>query len=329
MKYLTYEERKMIEKMYNQWKMGKRAIARILKRSHSAIIEEINGNITNYNPYYNAEEAQRRFLERQAKKGNMAKLKKDPKLKAFVIEKLTQEQWSPEEIAGVLKLRNGKTIICHETVYKFIYSEEGKAQKLWLELRHKKRPIRQKRGSRKQRFIIKDRVSISKRPYVANKKKEIGHLESDSMIFSKQKSILSVQADRKSKKCVITLLKNKSAKETKMALHRVIEEMGISNVKTITYDNGTENAYHYEINNEYGIKSYFCRAYASWQKGLVENTNKLIRQYFPRYTNMKKITQDFVEEIQEKLNNRPRKSLNYFTPNQAYQILAQGGRIRA
>lgn len=327
MKYLTYEERKMIEKMYNQ-KIRKRAIARILKRSHSTIIEEINRNITSYNAYYDADEAHRKFLHRQAQKGNISKLEKDPKLKKFVIEKLTMEQWSPEQISGLLKLQNRKTVICHETVYKFIYSEEGRKKKLWLELRHKKKPMRQKRGSRKQRFIIKNRVSISKRPYAANKKKEVGHLESDSMIFSKQKPILSVQADRKSKKCVITLLENKSAKETKMALHRAIEEMGICNVKTITYDNGTENAYHYEINNEYEIKSYFCRSYASWQKGLVENTNKLIRQYFPRWINMKKITQDYVEEIQEKLNNRPRKTLNYFTPNQAYQIFVQGGRIR-
>lgn len=327
MKYLTFEERKKIEKMLNEG-LSLREIGKILKRSHTTIGYEIKINKRGYKEPYNAETAHNRFLERQLKKGNVSKLEKDPKLKEFIIEKLVQDQWSPEQISGVLKLRNGKTIICYETVYKFIYSEEGKKQKLWLELRHKKRPIRQKRGNRKQRFIIKDRVSISKRSYAANKRKEIGHLESDSMIFSKQKPILSVQADRKSKKCVITLLENKTAKETKTALHRAIEEMGISNIKTITYDNGTENAYHYEINNEYGIKSYFCRAYASWQKGLVENTNKLIRQYFPRWINMKKITQDLVEKIQEKLNNRPRKSLNYFTPNQAYQIFAQGGRIR-
>lgn len=328
MEYLTFNERKMIEKMLKE-KSSYRNIARVLSRSHTTIIYEVKTNKKPYEKEYNAELAHKRFLERQFKKGNISKLEKDPKLKQFIIEQLKNNQWSPEQIAGVLKLQNGKTIICHETVYKFIYSEEGKDRKLWLELRHKKKPIRQKRGGRKQRFIIQNRVSILKRPYGANKRKEIGHLESDSMIFSRQKPILSVQADRKSKKCVITLLENKSAKETKLALERAIEEMGISNMKTITYDNGTENAYHYELNNEYGIKSYFCRAYASWQKGLVENTNKLIRQYFPRYTNMKKITQDLVEEIQEKLNNRPRKSLNYFTPNQAYQIFAQGGRIRA
>ncbi len=327
MKYLTFAERKKIEKMLIE-NISYREIAEILNRSHTTISYEIKTNKMSYEREYNAELGHKRFLDRQIKKGNVSKLQKDPKLKKFIIEQLKKEQWSPEQIAGTLKMRNGKTIISHETIYQFIYSEEGKKEKLWLEMRHKKKPYRQKWGSRKKRTIIPNRVSIKERPKAANEKKEIGHLESDSMIFSGQREIFSVQVDRKSQKCVITLLENKTAKETKMAIEGALEVYGLAEVKTITYDNGSENTQHDEINELYGMRSYFCRAYASWQKGLVENMNKLIRQYFPRYTNMKKITQDFVEEIQEKLNNRPRKSLNYFTPNQAYQIFAQGGRIR-
>lgn len=327
MEYLTFEERKKIEKMLYEG-LGLRKIAKILGRSHTTIGYEIKINKMPYEKQYNAAIAHNRFLDRQLKKGNISKLKKDPKLKELIIKKLKNEQWSPEQIAGTLKMRYRKTIISHETIYQFIYSGEGKKEKLWLELRHKRKPIRQPWGSRKKRIMIAQRVSISKRPKAANLKKEVGHLESDSMIFSSQRQILSVQVERKTQKSILTLLENKSAEETKSAVARAIEEFGQSKVKTITYDNGTENARHYEINEEYGIKSYFCRAYASWQKGLVENINKLIRQYLPRYTNMKNLTQDMVEEIQEKLNNRPRKSLNYFTPNQAYQIFAQGGRIR-
>ncbi|MBI2453105.1 IS30 family transposase [Candidatus Peregrinibacteria bacterium] len=317
MKYLTFAERKKIEKMLRE-KVSYREIAKIVNRSHTTISYEIKTNKMSYEREYNPELAHKRFLDRQIRKGNVGKLQKDPKLKGFIIEQLQKEQWSPEQIAGTLKMRNGKSVISHETIYQFIYSEEGKKKKLWLEMRHKKKPYRQKWGSRKRRTIIPNRVSIKERPKGANEKKEVGHLESDSMIFSGQRS----------QKCVITLLENKTAKETKMAIEGALEVYGLAEVKTITYDNGSENTKHDEINELYGMRSYFCRAYASWQKGLVENTNKLIRQYFPRYTNMKKITQDFVEGIQEKLNNRPRKSLNYFTPNQAYQIFAQGGRIR-
>lgn len=327
MKYLSFEERKKIEKMFGEG-LSLRQIAKILNRSHSTIGYEIKINKRLTEPGYQAEPAHDRFLDRQREKGNISKLEKDPKLKEFIIKKLQTEQWSPEQIAGTLRMQNRKTIISHETIYQFIYSEEGKKQKLWLQMRHKKRPYRQKWGSRKKRIIIPNRISIRERPKSANQKKEIGHLESDSMIFSKQPEIISVQVDRKSQKCVITLLKNKTAEETKSAIERALEVYGLAEVKTITYDNGTENAKHDEINELYILKSYFCRAYASWQKGLVENINKLIRQYLPRYINMKKMTQDMIEAIEEKINNRPRKSLNYFTPNQAYQIFAQGGRIR-
>lgn len=325
---LTFEERKRIERMLRE-ELRYREIGRILNRSHTTISYEVKKNKMSYEKFYNAEIAQRRFLDRESQKGNISKLKKDPQLKKFIIQKMKTEQWSPEQIAGTLKMRYGEKIISHETIYKFIYSEEGKKEKLWLEMRHKRRPVRQSWGSRKKRLTIPNRVSIKERSVAANKKKEIGHLESDSMIFSSQRPILSVQVDRKSQKCVLTLVENKTADETKSAIERALEVYGLSEVKTITYDNGTENARHEEINEAYGIKSYFCRAYASWQKGLVENINKLIRQYLPRYINLKKMTQDMIEEIEEKLNNRPRKSLNYFTPNQAYQIFAQGGRIRA
>ena len=196
-------------------------------------------------------------------------------------------------------------------------------------MRHKKKPVRQFHGTRKSRNLqIKYRVPIEERPRSANERKEIGHLETDSMIFSNRKPILSVQVDRKAKKCCLTLLANKTAQETKYALRKAIEEFGERHVKTITYDNGTENAKHYEINEEFGIMSFFCKAYASWQKGLVENTNKLIRQYLPRHTDMATVTHEMIYEIQEKLNNRPRKSLGFLTPNQAYLIFSQGGRLR-
>ena len=307
-----------------------REMARVLGRSHSSISEEIGRNKQRYEKWYCAETAHERFLKRQNNKGNVKKLDKDEDLKRMVIENLN-EDFSPEQTAGFINLI-GEKKICHETIYQFIYSQEGKQLKLWLKLRHRKYPRRQKHGSRKMRHkvIIKERISIEHRPKSANIKAEIGHLETDTIIFSKQKKVVSVQADRKTQKCALTILENKTAAETKYALRRAIEdEYGSTNVKTITHDNGTENAKHMEIRDEYKVGTYFCRPYASWQKGLVENINKLIRQYLPRNINITNLTQDDMNIIQEKLNNRPRKRLGYFTPNQAYQIFLQGGRIRA
>lgn len=329
MKHINYEERKCIEKMKKEG-LKNREIGRILGRSHSSIGEEIERNKRPYERYYCAETAHERYLKRQNNKGNVRKLEKDEDLKRMVINNL-KEDFSPEQTAGLIKLI-GEKKICHETIYQFIYSEEGKRLKLWLKLRHRKYPRRQKRGSRKTRckVTIKERVSIELRPKSANTRAEIGHLETDTIIFSKQRRVISVQADRKTQKCAITILENKKAEETKYALQRAIEdEYGMANVKTITHDNGTENAKHMEIRDEYQVGTYFCRPYASWQKGLVENINKLIRQYLPKNMNITNLTQDDMYAIQEKLNNRPRKLLNYFTPNQAYQIFLLGGRIRA
>lgn len=328
MKYLSLDERKMIEKMIKS-KNSNRDIASVLSRSHTTIGYEINHNKT-ADGEYDAQYAHYRFLSRQAKKGNKSKLEMNPELKSLLIEYLTKDQWSPEQISGFIKLLSLGFNISHETIYQYIYSEEGKRLKLWLNLRHKKRPKRVRHGSRKLRKdTIKFRVPITERPKIVNLKKEVGHLESDSMIFSKQKPILSVQVERISQKCVLTKLPNKTAIETKYALTKAIEEYGQNQVKSITYDNGSENALHYEINENFNLESYFCRAYASWQKGLVENINKLIRQYLPRYTRMDQMSDEDIYEIQEKLNNRPRKTLKYLTPNHVYQILIQGGRIRA
>lgn len=326
MQQLKYTDRKMLDKMLKQG-MGIRAIGRAVGRGHSTFSEEIKQNKSPHEKYYSAELAQERHERRQLNKGNKGKLARKEKLKKHVIEKL-EEDWSPEQIAGELKLRCKMTIISHETIYKFIYSEEGRKLKLWLHLRIKHKPQRQRRGTRKSRKgqVISERISIHKRPAEVSERKIIGHLETDSMIFSQQKPIVSVQVDRAAQKCAITKLENKTAAETKHALVRAIEDEYAS-VKTITFDNGSENVLHTEIRDTYKLSTYFCDPYCSWQKGLVEQINSLIRQYLPRHSNMNNITQDQVYEIQEKLNNRPRKSLQYLTPNQVYSNLIESGRF--
>ena len=149
-----------------------------------------------------------------------------------------------------------------------------------------------------------------------DQRKRYGDWESDSVIFSKQKIALSVQSERKSKLIRMHKVANKSAAETLNALIKTAKSVPREIFHTITFDNGTEGAKHAEIKRGYGIKTYFCDPFASWQKGGVENANKLIRQYLPRSTDLSKLTDRDIYEIQEKLNNRPRRCLGYQTANE-------------
>lgn len=321
MNYLTYEERKKIEKMQAEGQ-GPRPIGRVLNRGHSTISEELSRMPKGR---YRSDEGHAIFLRNQSQKGKTKLLDRQPEIKETVIRRLTEDQWSPQQISGTLNLIHNTTMISHETIYQFIYSDEGKKLKLWIHLRRKHHPRRQQRGMRKSRHkeIIPHRT-----PILARGRQGFGDLESDSMIFSKQRPILSVQVEPMSQRCALTRLLSKTASETNYAIVKAIDEMGETNIVSITFDNGTENAKHVELKHQYGIQTYFCDPYCSWQKGKVENLNGLIRQYLPRNINMNVITDEQILEIQEKLNNRPRKSLGYFTPNHAFQILAQGGRLR-
>jgi IS30 family transposase len=324
MEYLTFSERKNIGHLHFTG-TSLRAIGRVLCRSHSTIKEELKRAGATIPGTYDPHEAQRIFLLRQAKKGKRAKIARNQALQDYIIHCLKEEQWSPEEIAGALREKHGRTIVCHETIYAFIYSERGKALKLWLELRHKKKPTRQMRAGRTKRskICIPDRT-----PLVCRGEVQFGDCETDSMIFSQQQPILSVQVEKVSKRCVLTKLPNKTAEETLFALTRAVEYLGGKEVvRSMTFDNGTENVRHTKLKEMFEIQTYFCDPYSSWQKGLVENTNKLIRQYLPRYTDMSTISQEDIFNIQEKLNNRPRKNLHYKTPNQVYNLLRNSGRI--
>jgi len=136
------------------------------------------------------------------------------------------------------------------------------------------------------------------------------------MEFSVQKDTLSVDYERKSILARIHKLKDKSASQKEDALMQTLEDLPPELRQTMTFDNGTENVKHKTIKNNYQMKTYFCDPYFSWQKGGVENTNGLLRQYFPKKTKLNKVPHSFIHEVQEKLNNRPRKTLNYLTPNE-------------
>jgi IS30 family transposase len=327
---ITFYEREKIE-LYLKMKKSHRWIGERLCRNHTDISREVKRNSNKLFPY-RAVDAQRLHEARLLKK-NRKKLEKfeNKKLKEYVVFNL-KDDLSPDQIAG--RLRNEPPpelagfAISHESIYQYIYNGAGRFELLYPHLRtgrHK----RQRRFDRKKRnkINILERVPIHLRPEEVDKKERVGDWETDSMIFSKQKTILSTQYERKLSLCRLHKLSNKTAKETENAIADSIESLPEGMWKSITRDTGTENANHLDTLNNFDIQSYFCDPYCSWQKGGDENLNKLVRQYLPKKADMSKVTDDDIYIIQEKLNNRPRKSLNYLTPNEAAAKFIKSGAV--
>jgi len=327
MKNFTLEERQIIEDLLQNQK-SKREIARKLSRSHSSILDEIKRNKGVFG-LYNAIEAHKKALHRKNNRNKRSKIEISPGLKDFIIKKLIYFQWSPEQIDRHLRIKSGGTVvISHESIYQFIYSKEGKRLGLYKHLRRKNKPYRQAFCRRKKRIIIQDRVSIHRRHKAINDRTEFGHWETDLMIFSKQKFVLAVSVERLTRYTIASILPNKTALEMKQALYRVILDSGQRNVKSITFDNGSENVLHHELKYEFpGLLTFFCDSYCSWQKATVENTNGLIRQYLPRSIDMASLSQEYIDSIIYKLNNRPRKCINFLSPAFLFNSFSNNGRI--
>lgn len=295
-----------------------REISKRINKSISSISAEVNknGGMCNYDGYSADAEAEIRKRRRCKRK----KLDRSSGLKRYVIERLNDDL-SPEQISGELRnLAQGRSILSHETIYQFVYSEEGEVLRLWKHLRHRYKYKICKRRSWSKRHrrgpTIPNRISIHKRPKIVDLKEEFGHWEADLMVFSNSKSVLAVFVERHTKQTFSFVNDNKGSAQMKLALQSFVEQAGVQNIKTITFDNGLENVCHEEIRKEYcyAFDTYFCDPYCSWQKGLVENTNKLLRQYFPRKIAHEEINQDKLDVIVHKLNTRPRKLLNFESP---------------
>jgi IS30 family transposase len=327
---VTLFEREKIE-TWLRMKKKKAWIARRLGRDYSVIKREIRRNKGEQFPYIaiRAEE----YAKRRKHNTNKRKLEKwqNVKLKEYVEEKL-REGYSPEEIAGRLREQLPKkvercqdTSVSYETIYHYIYDGEGHYGGLYKKLRRKQK-ARQRRFDRKpQKQRIPLRVSIHERPEVIRSRKRYGDWETDSVIFSKQHSVLSVQYERKMKLCRLKKIADKTALESERALQEHLSRLPKHLRRSITRDNGTENVFHTETKRKFGIASYFCDPYKSWQKGGVENLNGLIREYFPKKCSFDAISDREVYAVQEKLNNRPRKALNYLTPNEVFATLLKKG----
>jgi IS30 family transposase len=317
MQVLTFFEREKIE-FYLRGHVPIRRIAGHLRRDHSVISREVRRN-TAPGRRYSATWAQA-VADRRAGKTNRRKLETDPLLKEHVV-RLLLGGWSPDAVAGRLKERPPPELqgasVSHESIYRYIYEGEGRWEHLYPCLKSGRRR-RQKRCARKARKTsIPERISIHLRPRGVDLRERVGDWESDTMIFRKQKTALSVQSERKTKLARIHRLNDKTAEATENALAQSMESLPAAARKSITFDNGSEGARHSAIRRAYGVDTYFCDPYASWQKGGVENLNGIIRRYLPRDAVLAGFTDRDIRLIQERINDTPRKSLNYLTPNEA------------
>lgn len=231
------------------------------------------------------------------------------------VETLLREDWSPEQISGWLAREEG-IVISHEWIYQYVYQDKRHGGELYKHLRCQKQR-RKRYGSNDRRGQIKDRVSIEERPEVVDNRTRIGDWEADTVIGRPGGAVLVTLAERKTRCSLLVLAPDKSAKSVSEALIGALQPHA-ADVHTITYDNGKEFAHHVEIASALDAKGYFAHPYHSWERGLNENMNGLIRQYLPKGKSFDDLTHKDVQRIMDKLNNRPRKCLGYKTPNQVF-----------
>ena len=300
---LTYEERYSI-KVLRKEGLSNKVVARLLDRDRSTIGREINRN--SIDPCkYDSNEAHDKALERRKKARKKSKMREQ--LKEEIIQKLLKK-WSPEQISGYLKKEGVK--VSHELIYQHVYADRKAGGKLYKNLRRSGRKYR-KRNCKRSR--IKDRVSIEARPLIVDEKKRIGDWEGDTMLGKGHKSAVLTVVDRKSKYLLIRKLGNRGPLEMNRVMFKTFKN-GKELFNTLTVDNGLEFSEHKGISKQLKGSVYFSHPFSPWERGLNENTNGLIRQFFPKGTDFSKVSINELLNVQQLINTRPRKALGYRTP---------------
>ena len=299
--HITREERYQI---YALKKAGLKQyeIAKVLKRSESTISRELSRNCGRRG--YRPKQAHSKSMERQSINARMI----DDTTWQFAQDRLL-EQWSPEQISG-------HAAISPETVYQRVYANKRAGGLLWKNLRSQK--LRKKRyGKVERRGTISNRVSIDDRAAIVETRSRIGDWEADTVIGKNHRQAIVSIVERKTGFTLIQKVERKTALAVSQAMIGLLKPHQ-KKVHTITSDNGKEFAGHEEIASKLKANFYFAHPYSSWERGTNENTNGLIRQYFPKTRDFTTITQQEINMAMERLNNRPRKRLGYQTPNQVF-----------
>ena len=309
-KHLSREERYTISILRCKGESNA-SIASTLGRNISTIKRELSRNAPPAGGYsYNLAQ---KLSERRSNDASCRSPRVCERSWDFAKNKLIQEQWSPEQISGELD-ELGLKPISHETIYLRIYSDLKINGELHQHLRHKVKSYKNRSLKNDKRGQITNQTSIDFRPKEVDERLAVGHWEIDTIIGKPSGNVLVTMVERYSRYTLIARANNKSSEAVTMALlGRMAPKR--DKVKTLTYDNGKEFAKHLFIDDILDSQGYFAHPYSSWERGLNENTNGLIRQYFPKRTDFEDITDEQIAVVESKLNSRPRKCLDRKTPH--------------
>jgi IS30 family transposase len=313
-KHLNIDEREVILKMCSEGKTLEQ-VGDYLGRNKGSISRELLRNVSStgeYKPHL----AQRYYHKRRAESKQPYRLEQDCQLRRDVQGKL-KRYWSPEQICG--QLRKCRQIrISPVTIYGWIRRDKAEGGEFYRFLRQSHRGRRKRYGSCEKRGQIPDKRPIEQRPKAANERRRIGDWESDTLVGKSRASYLASNVERTSRYTVLAKLKDKSAESMNCSTIRAFSKMPSEKVRTMTFDNGKEFAGFKELENSLGMRSYFANAYHSWERGTNENTNGLLRQFFPKQTDFSQVSDSELDRVEKLMNNRPRKCLNYRSPAEVF-----------
>jgi IS30 family transposase len=319
MKHLTAADRGRIETLHHL-KHSNADIARKLGIHKSTVGREINRGLNMFGRY-DAEYAQELSLERQTWSYNTPKLSRYPELANYVIEHI-KSGWDPSQIAGRLRSTCRVPRVCQETIYNWVYNDpHNKSQSLYQYLRFGKKT----RGNHynhertRQQFKLPNRVSIHERPQVVRDRTRLGDWEADTVLFP-QKHLIVTAYERLSGLALFQKLHTKQARVVCPVLGGMLA--ATKSPKTLTLDNGVEFYHHHAITAASGAEVYFADTYASHQRGGNENLNRQLRAFLPKSQDIRDLTVDELQEIQDEINNKPRRRHDWRTPNEVYKWLA-------
>lgn len=289
-------------------------ISRALGRNKGTISREIKRNSSPKQNYYTMPWAHLK-AERRSWRAHRRPRLKNEQIVLYVRAKL-KEGWSPEQIAGRIGLDHPGLSVSHEAVYQYIYSlgrARSKELTAHLRCRHPRR-WKKRMGRRCRQPKIKNRISIEQRPATVETRRQFGHWEGDTIVSMKSRGTLSCLVERKSRLLLLTKLPKRSSDDVNRAIVRRLGSFPLHARRSLTLDNGSENAGHEKITSSLKVKCYFAHPYASWERGTNENINGLVRWYLPKGTDLSKIPTEQIALIESLINNRPRKCLGYKTP---------------
>ncbi len=317
---LSVEEREEISRFLAQ-NLSIRNISVRLSRSPATISREIRRSCT-HRKFYRAIPAEKYAFQNRHKTSLNRKLDTNMKLREFVFDHLIKKQWSPQQVANRLKILYPKDMsmqISHESIYSYIYVYPRTLLKKEiianLKLHHnnrKPRKARQKSGP------IQDYLSIEERPAEVADRIIPGHWEGDLVMGSNNKSCIGSLVERTTRFTLLVKLKSRDATVVRKAFAREFKKIPKELKKSLTYDQGSEMAEHKIFSKESDITVYFAHPYSPWERGTNENTNSIIRRFFPSHTDFSNVSEAKLKHIQNLINDRPRKIHGYYTPAEVF-----------